>query len=649
MRKERGDYHGRGARPAPRGAVPGGGAAPVAPPPARSAAPGWQAPAIALAVAFGIALALRLAPLGARGDLLADSAFHLRMVDAVVAHGHVPALDPLCEAPEGRRIAAQLPTGLYHVTAWLHRALAPLDHRDARFHALLLTALAGALIVVPVFFAARALFGAPRAASIAALLAAVIPAHLHRTYALWLRYDALGSLLALAHVALVLHALAASGPRRRWTCAALAAVALLAAVACWRVPLVLPFLEVGFAILWAAWRGMTREVRETVTIVIGLSTLLFPLVPYLRTQPFDLSAGWLAALTATVAIWLPWLAPAPRRWPLRIAVLGVTAVVALGLARLFARPDPYAAAYALVPAKLAIAFGLTPAPTPIVRLELSIQELSSLSPLGLFGPGVLSWLAPWFVAAPFLIAWSAGGGLRRRIAALAPAPALFAGLCFAMTLLTLLFERNKVLLGPLAAIACGALPIGFGDRARARGASRAAIALLLGLCEVVVGYHAVMLAISRRPALPPAFREALEFLGERTPPGATVMTAWEHGYEVQTYAARATVTDGLIESAENQHRLVAFADAAMAQAPDSLEALCLRHRAEWLLVPPSTHLYGVAVVAGAPFAAKLLSGGHLKPAEADRVLVQMMVFGREYPGLEKVFEREGYRVYHLTP
>jgi hypothetical protein len=94
--------------------------------------------------------------------------------------------------------------------------------------------------------------------------------------------------------------------------------------------------------------------------------------------------------------------------------------------------------------------------------------------------------------------------------------------------------------------------------------------------------------------------------------------------------------------------LIAFAGAGMAHAPDSLAAFCRRHRSGWLLVPPSTHLYGLAVVARAPFVAKLLPGKPLTPAEADRVLVQMMVFGREYPGFEKVFEKDRYRVYRVS-
>ena len=652
MSRERGEYHGgtgarperpparRAARP-PREGRPGEAARGAGP---RAA---W-APAVTLAAAFGIALALRLVPLGLdpHGELIAASAFHLRMIEEVVEHGRVPALDPMCEAPEGRVTSALLPTGLYYLTAGFHAALAPLDRRDARFHALLFVALAGALIVVPAFFAARALSARPWAAALAALLAAVIPAHLHRTYAYWLRYDALGTLLATSHVALMLLALGSQGRRRAWSLAALSALALVAAAACWRVALVLPFVEIGFAILWTLWRGSTREVRESATLLVAILTLLFPLLPYLRAQAFLLSPAWLCAIAGTAALWLPWLAPARARWPVRGALLALALAAGWAVAGLFPRLDPYSATLALVPAKLAAALGARTDPSPIVALELNIQELASLSPLGLVSPGVLSWLAPWFLAAPLLLVLSAGGGIRRRLQALAPAPALFAALCVAMTVGTLLFERNKVLLAPLAAVACAGLPMGFGARAGGR-IGGVALAILLAVCEVVAAYDATMLAISRRSALHPGLRDAMAFLRDGTPADAIVMTPWDHGYEAQTYARRASVMDGLIESVENQNRIVAFARAAMSRAPDSLAALCARRHAGWLLVPPSTQLYTPALLARVPFFSKLMKGIALTPAEGDLVLVQMMVLGRSYPGFEKVFERDEYRVYRV--
>ena len=235
-----------------------------------------------------------------------------------------------------------------------------------------------------------------------------------------------------------------------------------------------------------------------------------------------------------------------------------------------------------------------------------------------------------------------------------------------MTLGTMLFERNKVLLAPLVAVACGGVAVALAGHAWPRSSARAsvrgprggkpgaprpggatafALAVFFAACVAVTVWHATALALSRRSALRPALREALAFLRERTPADAIVVSPWEHGYEVQAYARRSTVMDGLIESPANQRRMIAFAEAAMMPAPDSLAAFCRRHRAGWLLVPPSTQLHAVAVAARAPIAARIRSGKSLTPTEADLVLVQMMVLGRSYPGFEKVFERDGYRVY----
>ena len=41
-----------------------------------------------------------------------DAAYHERVVRATVAQGHVPRVDALSEAPQGRRLAEHLPLGL---------------------------------------------------------------------------------------------------------------------------------------------------------------------------------------------------------------------------------------------------------------------------------------------------------------------------------------------------------------------------------------------------------------------------------------------------------------------------------------------------------------------------------------------------------
>jgi hypothetical protein len=127
------------------------------------------------------------------------------------------------------------------------------------------------------------------------------------------------------------------------------------------------------------------------------------------------------------------------------------------------------------------------------------------------------------------------------------------------------------------------------------------------------------------------------------------MSAWQQGYEVESFAGRATVMDGMLEAPANRRRIVEFASAAMQRGPAALAALCSRQRAGWLLVPPSTQLLTVALVAGMPFVGKLGPGIPLNRDEGDRVLIRMMVLGESPPPFRLVFERGGYRVYCVEP
>ena len=99
------------------------------------------------------------------------------------------------------------------------------------------------------------------------------------------------------------------------------------------------------------------------------------------------------------------------------------------------------------------------------------------------------------------------------------------------------------------------------------------------------------LAGSRRPDLDPDFGAALAFLRARTPADAVVASTWERGFEIQTYAARPAMMDGLLESVEVQRRIMAFARAAMDPAPDSLAAVCRRYGAA-IIRPRSSQALG---------------------------------------------------------
>ena len=551
-------------------------------------------------------------------DFLNDSAFHWRMVNAVVTDGHVPEPDGRSDPPAGRDVARLLPLGLYASAAAFHAALGAVGARDLRFNVLLFVALAGGLVALPVWAGARALFGSGWAPVAAAFLAALNPAHLHRTYAYWLRYDALGTLFLVAHLAFALRAL---GGRRVWVESGLSALCLLAAMATWRVALAIPVIEIAFVLVWAIARGAPPALRiwyllqAVALLVAGVS------IPYLRAIGFGFSPPVLATTFLALALKVPWARGARGA---RAAVLVGAVALAWVVSRIVAPAGVVGEQFAILPARL----GLAPARSPWLALQLLVEESRAASLRELFGPGFLSWSAPWFFAAPFF--------LRRRLDA---AAALFAVFAVGVTALTLLFARDKVLLGPVAAVALGGLLFELGPRRW--------IAAALAVCLAVTAYDAVQIAISRRSEPEPAYAAAIRYLAEHSPPGSTILSPWEFGYDLQAYAGRATATDGLLEAPVNQRRIAAFARAAFAPAPDSLLALARETNASYLLVPPSDRLYGLALVAGVPFRDKLATGRALEPAEAQGVLVQMSVLGRSYSGVEKELESGSYRVYRV--
>ena len=644
----------------------------------------WSAGLLALAVLVG--LALRLAPLaGGGGDFTSDQAFHLRMIREVAEHGRVPGLDPLSDAPLGRPVARLLPVGLYHAAAAFHAVLAVAGLPSLQAAALGFTALAGALIALPVFLLALALFRDRRAAAVAAFAAVVLPAHLHRTFCWWLRYDALGTLLAIAHLAFLVRALAAVTARRAGLEAAIGGLLLALAVACWRVPLVLPPLEAAALLLLALTRGLERPTAVAFAVCLGVAALACAPVGYVHAQGLLLSRAWLLPLAAAAAGLTPWMHPGART-----ATRLATAAVALAGAWVLGGIAGGAAAYGdvmqIVPARLALLTGGHARVTPIAALLLNVEELGGAGPAELFGPAHLSWLGAWCAGA-LALRWLAAGRPAPARLGVRPAPALFAFLCAALTLATLLFVRDKVLLAPLVAVVIGGLvswalgaetrpsaaavdrgsagpaarsPRREGRRDARRGGgtrrpaawSRAArlvsLAALL-VCAAVTLYQSAGLALTRRSRLDPGLAGALVWLRTHTPPGAVVLSAWQQGYEVQAYAGRASVMDGMIEAPRNQRRIVEFASAAMERGPDSLAALCRRQQAGWLLVPPSPQLLTVAIVAGMPFVGKLGAGIPLDREEGDRVLIRMMVLGESPFPFRLLHESGGYRVYRVEP
>ena len=616
---------------------------------------------VVLLAAVALGTALRLIPSWRGSDRfpVSDAMFHLRMTRVVSDQWRMPKVDSLACAPVGREVGRLLPTGLYWVAAAFHRVAAEIDHRDLLTHARLLVALAGALVAFPVYLATRALHRGQAPALVAALVAVILPAHLHRSFGYWFRYDALGTLLIATHVALSLAALAATNRTRARVAGAGAALALVAALAVWRVALTLPALEAAFVLVVALVRPPGTAIREWWTAQVLGGTLACLGLAYLKEQSFVLSSVWLLAIGLAAALWTPWLRREGAPSKARAAALALVAMAAALGGRLAGGRGPYAEVLDAALRKVGGLLGDHFVPSAMTTIALSVDELQGDTLAQLLGPGSLSWLGVPFLLAP-LVWFVARRRGRRTRSPLGTGPALLAWLSAGLLAVTFLFSRNKIVLAPLVAVVIGGLfealaPTGPGapgakpaSRSRGIGAgstARVVARALLVACILGTAWDAVRLAVSRTSRMEPGQRSAMAFLASETPPDAVVLAPWERGYEIQGYAGRRTVLDGLLEDPLNQRRIVEVARAWLDSRTDSLAALCERTGADYLLVPPSTWMHGIAVLTDWPSTWKLRAGIPLNRDDADRVLVRMMVLGDSPPPFEQVFQSGQWRVY----
>jgi hypothetical protein len=408
------------------------------------------------------------------------------------------------------------------------------------------------------------------------------------------------------------------------------------------VALLFPSLEIAFVFAWMALRGAGPALRAWLTAQTLAVLLAGITLGYLGADHFVSSPTVLALACMTAAIWIRF----PRYPEGSISARGGIMLAALflagALARVFAHQGGAGEELGIVPARALALLGYHAVTTPMVDLQLMVQEMAATPPLGLLGRKVLSLSAPWFVVSPVLAWLAAGRPGARELRQSSDALALFVALSGGVLLATLLFAQNQVLLGPLAAVALGAVVAQWLKRP---SVSHAALAVGLGVCVAAASFNGAMLAFSRSSHPDPDEMATLAWLRAHTPNGAVVLAPWEVGYEIQTYAERPAVSDGLLESREDGARIEALARASFDPAPDSLIALARRHGAGYLVVPPRDHLYALGWVARVPFRDKLVRGTPLEPDDSQGVMTQMMVLGRSYPGLAKIFEQGTWRVY----
>jgi len=150
--------------------------------------------------------------------------------------------------------------------------------------------------------------------------------------------------------------------------------------------------------------------------------------------------------------------------------------------------------------------------------------------------------------------------------------------------LTFIFSRNKIILGPLVAVGMGE-GLGFALRKK-----RVLGWLILCISIIAIGktgFDSYRLATTRHreTKLRPYLKQVLTFINKKVPKNAVLLCHWPDGYPIQTYCNRPTTTDSLLESSEILSRIMKLSKIYYFGNEKELLAFCDSYGVTHVLVP----------------------------------------------------------------
>jgi len=490
-------------------------------------------------------------------------------------------------------------------------------------------------------------------------------------------------------------ALAVRKPSRAIWLSALSGLALLGALAVWRVPLLVPVLEA------ASWGVLAVARPASAALRIWAGTTATALVvacasfPYLRAQDHVVSPATLVVIATAAILQVPAISRSTSRAATRAVAILLAVATAAALGTWLVPHGDYQSLARLLRFRLLGLLGLGGAADPMTAVLLDVKELRPMDVPELLGPSGFSWLGLWLVAAPVALWSRSRRSLRDWASRSGDALVVVLVTTAGLVPLSLLAIRYRILLVPQIAVLSGlCVSRLINERSEARpvpgspptgstgGATRPApepgprsqparrraerrrpflggtnvargpverLALVaLVPCFAMLLRDAWDATVRSGTPLDPGMAASVAYLkaqGEHGP----VLSTWDRGYELQCYAGCATITDGLLESEVNQQHILAAARGYVAATPESLAVLCERFGARYVVVPPNGQFYGEALAAGDPLAPRIAARLPLPPKARDRLLLRMMLTGTSEPPFEPVFERDQYRVYRRSP
>jgi len=538
--------------------------------------------AVALAI-FLVAIAVRLPPSIAPHFMFeTDSAFHSRMIAAVLSTGSLPTADSKYALDPPRDNRRMCPDAFHRLAALGYtacRRLAPVSFAD---YLMALGILCGALTTLPVCAIVWMLTRRIEETTLAgAVFAVATPITLRSAFHV-VRYESLGILLVLTLAAFLCRWRSSEPQPTRWARILLSAVFVigLAGAGTWRLfPLLAAMLLMAATAADAvAPRTHPSFLPPALAAACGCLAA-WPAFEFYRLAGANGLPLLLMPLAAAATGWLirqkrvsGWLARRSRtsRWTLTVTGLGLL-LAGIGAATEAGR------------AWLLPILGMTPDLQAHLSPPVLVSEMLPVDPATFFSWHYLGYLPVLY--AVWLLYAARRADVRQSDAFSATAAWLAIGA-------TLLFNRMIFIGLPLLLIhlAGGIARL---DAVRFRRISGRPLrtAALGAMLPLLIGFAIQSRSSLATLAQPPTDRrDTYQWVSARTVPDTRIASNWSLGYELQWYTPASTVMDGFLESAENRQRIHRFNKALFASdGGRELSAFCRQHRARFLMVD-NTHL-----------------------------------------------------------
>jgi len=179
---------------------------------------------------------LRMIPaIGNSVEFRFDKTFNYRMTAMAIKDGDVPNVDRLSTYPDGKKIKAFLPVGMYRIAAKIYNLVNPIKPISYNRFMLLFTSIFASLICIPVYFLSYEVYKNRFLACISAVLAGIIPAYLHRTMCYWYRYEAVATPVLFVSLLFFVKTLGTTGEKKAYLYSMLSALFMALSLCIWRL------------------------------------------------------------------------------------------------------------------------------------------------------------------------------------------------------------------------------------------------------------------------------------------------------------------------------------------------------------------------------------------------------------------------------